>query len=251
MINLANNVTLITGASRGIGAAVAELFARAGSHVVVNYRTNKKAALEVCAQAERHGVRALACKADVGNLRDARRLVGAALREFGTIHTLVNNAGIWTYGAIGTMSEKVWDETIRANLKSLYNLCNLVAPIMVKKQSGTIITIGSTAGQRGEAHHSHYAASKGAVFAFTKSLAAELGPANIRVNVVSPGWVDTDMSADVLRKPELLKSILETIPLRRVASAEDVAGAVLFLASPLSRHITGASINVNGGGVLV
>jgi 3-oxoacyl-[acyl-carrier protein] reductase len=244
MIELQNTVALITGGSRGIGAATAVLFARAGANVVVNYRTDRKSALSVCAEAERHGVRALPFKADVSSLRDARKLVEAAVKTFGTIDVLVNNAGIWTYGEIGVMNERVWDETMNANLKSVYALCK-------KNGSGNIITIGSTAGQRGEAFHSHYAATKGAVLAFTKSLAAELGPSNIRVNVVSPGWVDTDMSAEILRTPELVRPILESIPLRRVASAEDVAGAVVFLASPLARHITGASINVNGGGVLV
>ena len=251
MIDLRNTVTLITGGSRGIGAAIAGLFAKAGSHVVVNYRSDKKAALSVCAAAERLGVRAFPYKADVGSPREARRLVEAALKEFGTLDVLVNNAGIWTYGETGTTTERVWDETMDANLKSVFALCNLVVPVFKAKRAGNIITIGSTAGQRGEAFHSHYAASKGAILAYTKSLAAELGPHNIRVNVVSPGWVDTDMSADILRKPDLLRPVLETIPLRRVATAEDVAGAVLFLASPLARHITGASINVNGGGVLV
>ena len=251
MISLDNKVALVTGASRGIGAAVARLLARAGSHVVVNYRTNKQAALQVCADVERLGARAIAVKADVSSYRDARRLVQAAVKAFGTLDILVNNAGIWTYGAMGTMPEEVWDETVNANLKSIYNLCNLVSPIFIEKREGNIITIGSTAGQRGEAYHSHYAATKGAVLALTKSLAAELGRYNVRVNVVSPGWVDTDMSAEVLRTPELLQPVLDGIPLGRVATAEDVAGAVLFLASPLARHITGSSINVNGGAVLV
>jgi 3-oxoacyl-[acyl-carrier protein] reductase len=251
MISLENKIALVTGGSRGIGAATARLFARAGADVVVNYRKNKRAALEVCADVEKLGRRALPVQADVGSPGDARRLVKSTLKTFGTIDILVNNAGVWTYGAIGQMPEKVWDETMDANLKSVYLMCNLVAPLMQEKGAGAIITIGSTAGQRGEALHSHYAATKGAVLAFTKSLAAELGPRNIRVNVVSPGWVDTDMSADVLRSPGLLQPVLDTIPLRRVATAEDVAGAVLFLASGLARHITGTSINVNGGGVLV
>lgn len=251
MISFDKKVVLVTGGSRGIGAAIARLFARAGADVVVNYHRNKKAALEVCAAIEKSGRRALPVQADVGSTGDARRLVKSALKTFGTIDILVNNAGVWTYGAMGEMAEDVWDDTIEANLKSVYLMCNLVAPLMKEKREGSIITIGSTAGQRGEPLHSHYAATKGAVLAFTKSLAAELGPMNIRVNVVSPGWVDTDMSADVLRNPALLQPVLDSIPLRRVATAEDVAGAVLFLASGLARHITGTSINVNGGGVLV
>lgn len=251
MIDLRNTVTLITGGSRGIGAATALLFAKAGSHVVVNYRSDTKAARNVCAGIEQHGVKALPVKADVGSPRQARKLLEATLKAFGTVDVLVNNAGIWTYGETGAMTERTWDETMETNLKSVFLLCNLVVPVFRAKGSGNIITIGSTAGQRGEAFHAHYAASKGAVLAYTKSLAAELGPHNIRVNVVSPGWVDTDMSADVLRTPDLLRPVIEGIPLRRIATAADVAGAVLFLASPLARHITGTSINVNGGGVLV
>ncbi len=173
------------------------------------------------------------------------------LDEFGRLDIVVNNAGIWTYGEIGRLDEETWDETIEVNLKGTFNLCNAAVPVFRANGGGHIINIASTAGQRGESFHSHYAASKGGVLAFTKSLAAELAPWNILVNAVAPGWVDTEMNAEVFSNPLVRRQIVESIPLKRVASADDVAGVVLFLASDLARHITGATINVNGGSVLV
>jgi 3-oxoacyl-[acyl-carrier protein] reductase len=173
------------------------------------------------------------------------------MKRFGRIDILVNNAGIWTYGAIGKMTERVWDETLDVNLKGMFLFCNEVVPIMKKQRFGRIINIASTAGQRGEAFHSHYAASKGGMIAFTKSIAAELAPHGILANCVAPGWVDTDMSAGALRVPSSLREITKTIPNRRVASSEDIAGSVLFLASEFSTHLVGSTISVNGGGVMV
>lgn len=148
------------------------------------------------------------------------------------------------------MTKTKWQQTIDVNLKGVYACCHFAAKLMKPQGSGCIVTVSSTAGQRGEAFHSHYAASKGGIISLTKSLASELGPLGINVNCVAPGWVDTEMSADPLRKHRELEKIVESIPLRRVATADDVAGAILFLASDLASHITGEVINVNGGSVL-
>jgi 3-oxoacyl-[acyl-carrier protein] reductase len=179
-----------------------------------------------------------------------RALFDAAIAEFGQIDIVVANAGIWTTGAIDELDEKIWDETIEINLKGVYATCKFAAAALKPLGSGRIITVSSTAGQRGEANHSHYAASKGGVISFTKSLASELGDYGITVNSVAPGWVDTDMSAEPLQDKREIEKILAAIPLHRVATAEDVAGPILFLASDLARHITGEVINVNGGSVL-
>ena len=144
----------------------------------------------------------------------------------------------------------MWDETIDINLKGVFNVCNAVVPLLKKNGGGRIINISSTAGQRGEAFHAHYAASKGGILAFTKSLSTELAPYKILVNAVAPGWVDTELNEEVFADDDFREKVISTIPLRRIASAEDVAGAVLFLASNLANHVTGATINVNGGSVL-
>jgi 3-oxoacyl-[acyl-carrier protein] reductase len=250
MLNLSNQVMLITGASRGIGRATALLAAKAGARVAVNYRQAKADAAEsLVAEIFKNGGQAAAFQADVGNYAEVEKMVAAVLQQFGQIDVLVNNAGIWTYGAIDTMSEEVWDETMAANLKSIYNCCRLVVPHMKARRSGKIINVASTAGQRGEAFHSHYAATKGAIISFTKSLAPELAPHNILVNCVAPGWVTTDMSNAAIAEEG--ENITNLIPLRRAGKAEEIAGAILFLASDLASYITGEILNVNGGNVLV
>lgn len=166
------------------------------------------------------------------------------------IDVLVNNAGIWTEGTADAMSTKVWEETQRINMTASFIFCREVLPAMKSQREGKIIFISSTAGQRGEAFHSHYAASKGAMISFTKSLAAEVGSYNINVNCVAPGWVYTDMSMSAFTNEESLRKILDGIPLGRIATADDIAGPVLFLASRLSRHLQGEILNVNGGSVL-
>jgi 3-oxoacyl-[acyl-carrier protein] reductase len=248
VISLKNKVALITGASRGIGRATAILFAQAGADVALNYRISHQAAHEVFGQVDSCGAKAKLIQANVAVLKDVQRMLNEVLDIFGKIDILVNNAGIWTEGAIDSMPEQVWDETINVNLKSLYNCCNMVVPVMVSSGGGKIINVSSTAGQRGEPYHSHYAATKGAIISFTKSLAVELADKNILVNAVAPGWVETDMAKEALEKNTT--EILNTIPLRRAASAEEIAGAILFLASDLSTYITGEILNVNGGSVL-
>lgn len=250
MISMEGKKTLITGGSRGIGRATALLFAKAGSDVAINYLKDEAAAIWVKSEVERIGREGLVFKADLSHEEEANRMVEEIAGAWGRIDIVVNNAGIWTYGEMGAMARDIWAETMAVNLDSVFYVCNAVVPGMKKRKSGSIINVSSTAAVRGEAFHSHYAATKGAVNSLTKSLAAELAPFNIRVNSVAPGWVDTDMCAEVFSDPDFRKSVEESIPLRRIPPPEDIAGPILFLASDLARHITGAILNVNGGSVL-
>ena len=170
--------------------------------------------------------------------------------KFQRIDILVNNAGIWEYGKIGEMTPKQWQRTIEINLTGTFNMCNVVVPIMQKQKYGRIINISSTAGQRGEALHSHYAASKGGIIAFTKSLGPELIRDGIWVNCVAPGWVNTDMVSDVFKNLKETKEIVKSIPRGKVATPEEIAGPIIFLASHLADNIVGEILNVNGGSVL-
>lgn len=248
-IDLKGKVTLITGASRGIGKATALLFARAGSDLIINYFRNKKEAENVAAITKAEGVHSEIYKAAVSSKSQCDKMVDFTFKTFGRIDILVNNAGIWKYAPIDKMIVSQLKETLSLNLESIFHLTTKVVPIMKKQGSGNIINISSTAGQRGEAYHSHYAATKGAIISLTKSLSTELAPYNIRVNCVAPGWVDTDMSHSSLIGKDR-KWILDQIPLGRAAEPGEIAGAILFLASDLSTFITGEIINVNGGAVL-
>ncbi|MCI0601403.1 SDR family oxidoreductase [bacterium] len=250
MISLANKTVLITGGSRGIGRAAAILMAKAGADIVFSYYRNEQAAEEVVAEIGKAGHRGISVAGNIAEESHCRELVDTACREFGKLDVLVNNAGIWTYAPIDEMKEDVYRETIDINLSGLIYVTRYAVQQMKKQGQGRIINLSSTAGQRGEAFHSHYAATKGAIISLTKSWATELGP-SIQVNCVAPGWVDTDMSSGPLADPEQYKQIVSLIPLRRVATAEEIAGPILFLASDLSNFITGEILNVNGGAVLV
>jgi len=249
-IDLMRKVALVTGGSRGIGAAIVKELAEAGADVALTYIADKASALQVAAAVKKYGRRCLVMKTVVQDQKQVHHAVRKTIREFGRIDMLVNNAGIWKYGAIGKMTEKQWDETIDINLKGMFLFSNEVVPVMKKQGSGKIINIASTAGQRGESFHSHYAASKGGMIAFTKSIAVELAPHNIIVNCVSPGWVATDMTAKELRDPNIGEEIRRNIPRGHVATSEEIAGSVLFLASELSNHLVGSVISVNGGSVM-
>lgn len=250
MINLQDQVVLITGGSRGIGAAAATLFAGAGAHVALTYRTEAGHAKRVSAQIKSLGREALVLRVNIARPAEVRNATRSVLKYFGRIDILVNNAGIWKRAPIDSMSERQLDETLDVNLKSAFLFCTAVVPHMKRRRYGRIINVASTAGQRGEPFYSHYAASKGGIIAMTKSLAAELARFNINVNAVSPGWVDTDMTAPALRNKTTRKEIDRIIPRGHVAAPEEIAGSILFLASTLADHIVGATVNVNGGGVL-
>ena len=249
MINLKSKVALITGGSRGIGAACVKLFAGAGADVAFTYQTNKNAAEKIIKDCSNKS-KVKAYKCNLSNADEIEKIVKNIISDFGRVDILVNNAGIWKYGPADKMSLDDWEETIRVNLTGTFLFVKAVVPLMKKNKFGRIINITSTAGQRGEANYSHYASSKGGVISFTKSMATELGPYNITTNSVAPGWVYTDMTRDELSDKKYLKEIEEDIPLRRVATAEDIAGPVLFLASDLAKHINGEILNVNGGSIL-
>ncbi len=250
MIYLDGKKALITGGSRGIGRATAILFAKAGCDVAINYINQKEAAEKVREEIDKIGQECLVSRADISKKSDINSMIEGIMQEWSQIDILVNNAGIWTYGEMGKMSEKTWAETMKINVDGVFYTCNAVVPHMKEKKRGWIISVSSTAAVRGEAFHSHYAASKGALVSFTKSLAAELGPYNIHVNCVAPGWVDTDMCAGVFSDPDFRDKVRQSIPLKRIPPPEDIAGPILFLASDLAQHITGEVLNVNGGSVL-
>jgi 3-oxoacyl-[acyl-carrier protein] reductase len=250
MISLDGKVALVTGGSRGIGRTVALMLARAGADVAVNYRHRSKAADDAVRGVEALGRRAVALEADVSRDDDVNRLVAETVSRLGGVDILVANAGVWKRAGLVDMSEQQWDETLDINLKGAYLAAKYTARHMIRKKSGRIIFISSTAGQRGEAFYSHYAASKGGVISFTKSLSAELAPQGILVNCVAPGWVETDMTTEALSS-ETREGIFSVIPLGRVGTPEEIAGAVVFLASDLATFITGEILNVNGGAVLV
>ncbi len=250
MISLAGRKALITGGSRGIGRATALLMAKAGADVAINYVHRPDAAEGVRKAVEALGRECLAVKADLAREEEARKMVLAAAEKWRRIDILVNNAGIWTYGEMGVIDSAVWEETIRVNLNSVFYVSNAVIPLMKAQKWGRIINVSSTAGVRGEAFHSHYAASKAALHGLAKSWAPELAAYNILVNCVAPGWVDTDMCTEVFRDADFRKQVEESIPLKRIPPPEDIAGPILFLASDLARHITGTIIHVNGGAVL-
>jgi 3-oxoacyl-[acyl-carrier protein] reductase len=252
MISLAGKAALITGGSRGIGAAAVKLFAQAGADVIFSYNKAKDAALQVEQEAKKHGTRVEAFKADAGRHLDNKKLVDQCIARLGRLDIVVANAGIWNIEdlPIEKMTEKQWDEMMRVNLKSVYSIIHFSVPQMIKQKSGKIIPVTSTAGQRGESFHTHYGASKGGVISLVKGLAVELAKHNILVNSVAPGWVATDMSNPVIQTKAGVKAVAAAIPLGRPATAEEIAGPILFLASDLANFLTGEIINVNGGSVL-
>jgi 3-oxoacyl-[acyl-carrier protein] reductase len=249
VINLSGARALVTGGSRGIGAATARLLAQSGAQVVVGYRSRMADATKVVEELGAFGVRAEAFGADISTREGAESLVAETLRVFGGLDLFVGNAGIWPAEEVPLteMDDERWLRTIRENMDSIFYTTRAVAGAMSDR--GRIVLVSSTAGQRGEAMHADYAATKGAVISFTKSLAVELAPRGITVNAIAPGWVDTDMVAEPMAG-EGRARIASSIPLGRIATAEDIAGPILFLCSPLARHITGEILNVNGGSVL-
>ncbi len=249
MINLKSKVVLITGGSRGIGASCVKYFSIANASVAFTYNKNSSEAFKI---AKRYSklTKCNAYKVDVANPDEIKSCVNDVISDFGRIDILVNNAGIWKEGKIDKMTLEDWEETMKINLTSAFYFTRLIVPFMKRKRFGRIINISSTAGQRGEGNHSHYAASKGGMISFTKSIAEELAEYNILANCVAPGWVWTDMSIPALSNKEYLKKELQEIPLKKIPSPDDIAGPVLFLASELAKHITGEVINVNGGSVM-
>lgn len=249
-LGLAGKVALVTGASRGIGRSVVELFAELGASVAVNYVRDVEAANEAVAKAKTRGIKAVALQGDVSTLEDGSRVVKETLEHFGRLDFLICNAGIWEGDAVESISEELWDRTIAINLKGTWTVCRAAVPVMKQQEFGRIVIVSSTAGQRGEAKVSNYAASKGGQISFTKSLAVELAPFGINVNCVAPGWVETDMNDGVFSDKARLESILQTIPLRKIGQPDELAAPIVFLCSKWASYITGEVLNVNGGSVL-
>jgi len=261
-LSLSGRVALITGGSRGIGAACVRMFAEAGAQVVFSYQRARSSAEELL---RRYGVeRCCAVQADLSGLEGARELVMAAVRRFGRLDILVVNHGIWPPQdvPIEQMTEEQWSRTTATNLDSVFGLIkHSVAQMKAQgaavrgggqpPAAGHIVLISSTAGQRGEAYHCDYAATKGALISMAKGLSTELAADGIYVNCVAPGWVDTDMAAPAMADPKLRERALRAIPLGRVARPEEIAAPVLFLCTEHAGFVTGEVFNVNGGAVLV
>jgi 3-oxoacyl-[acyl-carrier protein] reductase len=249
VIDLSGRIAVVTGGSRGIGAATARLLARAGADVALHHRASPHEAEQVAAGIRAAGRRAWVLAADLADLDAVDRLARAVRVECGALDILVHNAGIWTPGRLESLPLDAWQLTMRVNLDAVFVLTRELLPLLRRSPAAAIVTVVSTAAQRGEAEHSHYAASKGALVSWTKSLAVELAP-RIRVNAVAPGWVETGMVGPELDRPDRRREIEAAIPRGRVATPEDVAGPIVFLASDLAAHVTGEVLNVNGGAVL-
>lgn len=247
---LTDQVAVVTGGSRGIGRAVVDWLARLGASVVINYLSDKNAAEEAVDSAQREGVKAISVQANVSDAAEADFLIKTTVERFGRVDILICNAGIWRGAAAEEIDEALWDETLSVNLKGTWTACRSAIPFMKRQRSGRIVIVSSTAGQRGEANVSNYAASKGGQISFAKSLSTELAPFGITVNCVAPGWVYTELNDDVFEDKVRLESIIGSIPIGRIATAEDIALPIVFLCSEAARHITGEVLNVNGGSVL-
>lgn len=245
---LAEKTALVTGASRGIGRAAALELAKAGAKVAVNFAGNRTAAEEVVSMIEATGGQAMLVQADVGNAADVEAMIKAVVERFGRIDILVNNAGITRDNLIMRMKEEDWDAVIHTNLKGIFNCTKAVSKLMMKQRYGRIINMASVVGVMGNAGQANYAAAKAGVIGFTKSMAKELASRNITVNAVAPGYISTDMTANL---PEQARLELQSqIPLQRLGNPEDVAAAVLFLVSPGADYITGQTLHVDGGMVM-
>lgn len=245
-IDLTGSQCLITGGARGIGKAIALAAAGAGCEVIVHYAHNQTAARATVGEITQAGGLARSVRADLLSRDEREELVRAAFAEEAHVRHLVLNAGIWERSPIEALDEDLLHRHLELHVTATLTLIRDTLPML--SEGSSIVMIGSTAGQRGEAFFVPYAATKAALFGILRSLAVELGPRGIRINVVAPGWVDTDMTSDVLRG-EYRDQVVAGIPLRRIAQPQDIAGPVLFLLSELSRHMTGSTLSVNGGAV--
>ena len=242
---LEGKVAIITGASRGIGKGIAEKFIEQGANVIFTYASSDEKARALEAELASKGGMAKGYKSDAADFNAAHTLVDEVIKDFGTVDILVNNAGITRDNLLMRMTEEHWDEIIRVNLKSVFNLTKAVIKPMLKARSGSIINMSSVVGVKGNAGQANYAASKAGIIGFTKSVAAELGSRNIRCNSIAPGFIETEMTAALDEKT--VQEWRNAIPLKRGGSTEDVANATLFLASDMSAYITGQTLHVCGG----
>ncbi|WP_253200012.1 3-oxoacyl-[acyl-carrier-protein] reductase [Clostridium estertheticum] len=245
---LKGKTAVVTGASRGIGRAIALKLAKHGANVVVNYRNSVDAVQEVVKEIEALGVKVLAIQADISSYTDVENMIKKSVEEFGSIDILVNNAGITKDGLLMRMKEADFDSVIDINLKGAFNCTRHVAAIMLKQRSGRIINISSVSGLTGNAGQVNYSAAKAGIIGMTKSVAREFGSRGVTCNAVAPGYIQTDMTEDLPAKVK--DTIMGTIPLKRLGRPEDVANVVAFLVTDEAAYITGQVINVDGGMVM-
>lgn len=242
---LAGKTALVTGASKGIGKGIVMKLAEHGANVVFTYLSSVEKGKALETELSKYGVRAKGFQSDASDYKAAEDLVTEIIKEFGTLDIVVNNAGITRDGLLMRMTEENFNDVIRTNLNSVFNITKACQKPMLKQRSGSIINITSVVGVKGNAGQSNYAASKAGIIGFTKSIALELGSRNIRCNAVAPGFIETEMT-EVL-PAETVKQWREAIPLKRGGTPEDVANSVLYLASDLSAYVTGQVLNVDGG----
>lgn len=242
---LEGKVAIITGASRGIGKGIAEVFAKNGANVAFTYSSSAESALALENELTALGIKAKGYKSNAANFNEAQKLVDDVLAEFGTIDILINNAGVTKDNLLMRMSEEDFDAVIEINLKSVFNMTKAVQKTMLKNRAGSIINMSSVVGVKGNAGQANYAASKAGMIGFTKSIALELGSRNIRCNAIAPGFIETEMTAKL--NEDVVQGWRDSIPLRRGGSPEDIANACVFLASNLSAYVTGQVLNVDGG----
>lgn len=250
LVDLSGKNALVTGGSRGVGRATALLLARAGANVAISFRSRRDRAEAVVDELRSLGAQAWCHGGDLSEAAAVTELFAQVDRRFDGLDVVVVNHGIWPPEdvAIAEMEDQRWHRTVAVNLDAAFFVCRAAARRL--RDHGRLILVGSTAGQRGEAFHGDYAATKGALISLVKGFCVELGPRDVTVNCVAPGWIDTEMAASSLQGADRAR-IEEGIPLGRVASADDVAGPIVFLCSDLARHVTGEVLNVNGGAVLV
>jgi 3-oxoacyl-[acyl-carrier protein] reductase len=249
LIDLSGKNAIVTGGSRGVGRATALMLARAGAGVGIAYRSRHDDAAAVVAECREFGVHAWSAAGDLSLVGDVEALFERADQEFGGLDIFVGNHGIWppVDAAIADMTDEQWHTTMGANLHSIFYSCRAAARRI--RDDGRIVLVSSTAGQRGESYHADYASTKGAMISLVKGFCIEVASRGVTVNSVAPGWILTEMSEDALEAAG--DSVAASIPIGRVATAEDVAGPIVFLCSELGRHVTGEILNVNGGAVLV
>ncbi len=245
MTLLQNKVALVTGASRGIGREIAKKFAEQGANVAFTYLSSIEKGQALEAELAAYGIKAKGYRSDASDFAAAEQLVTDVVADFGTLDILVNNAGITRDTLLMRMSEEQWDEVLRVNLKSVFNLTKAATKPMMRAKSGSIINMTSVVGLMGNAGQANYSASKAGILGFTKSVAKELGSRNIRSNAIAPGFIETEMTGELNEKA--LEDWLKNIPLRRAGQGEDVANACVFLASDMSKYITGQTLQVDGG----
>ncbi len=253
ILDLSGVRALVTGGTRGIGRAITMALAASGARIAANYKSNADAADELSRQLGERHVEHMMLRADVTQERAVGTMLKRIAESWGGLDLLVLNHGIWERGLLGEMSLADWRDTINTNLTGAFIVTNEALKLMMEEHPilpKRIIFIASAAGVRGEAEHSHYAASKGGMIAFAKSLATELGPKEITVNAIAPGWIETDMTTEHLADRTVRKRALEKIPLGKIGTPDDVAAGVIFLASRQAGHITGQVLNINGGEVL-